>query len=146
MFRLDEKDLKDNSDPDALLSMEEKAIVLVSNAVQHNLPLKNFKADSMYIDTLYSENIFGSYFLLEDWKESLKEEIMMSLKNAYTVLIENSEAELYVIPRDILQQVSQFERVSYNNKHFKSSSIHSHNFLLLILYIYLLISLKCWSM
>ena len=112
MFRLDEKDLKDNSDPDALLSMEEKAIVLVSNAVQHNLPLKNFKADSMYIDTLYSENIFGSYFLLEDWKESLKEEIMMSLKNAYTVLIENSEAELYVIPRDILQQVSQFERVS----------------------------------
>ena len=112
VFRLDDKDLKDNSDPDALLSMEQKAFMLVSNAVQHDLPLKNFKGDSMYIDTLYADNIFGSYFLLKDWKESLKEEIEMSLKNAYTVLIENSEAELYVIPREILQHVSKFERVS----------------------------------
>jgi hypothetical protein len=93
------------------LSIEKKAELLIYNTSVFNLPLKNFKADSMFIDKLYADNLFGGYFLLEDWKESLVNPIKMSLINAYSVLVENSEAELYVVPRDVLKEISKYERV-----------------------------------
>lgn len=76
-----------------------------------DLPIKNFKARSIYIDTLYADTLFGSYFLIHDWRESLEKPIKMKLINAYSVVVEDSEAYIYVIPRRTFAGISRFERV-----------------------------------
>lgn len=68
----------------------------------------------MFIDTVYADTLFGCYFLIHDWKESLEKPIKMKLVNAYSVLVENSEATLYVIPREVFNGISKFERVKTN--------------------------------
>jgi hypothetical protein len=69
----------------------------------------------MSIDTLYTGAVFGGYFLLDLWKKCLVEELKPNPVNAYSVMIKNSDVEIYKVPRECFEKISIFERVSLND-------------------------------
>jgi hypothetical protein len=95
-------------------TLESKAQLFLLNANVFDLPIKNFKNDQMSIDTLYSGAVFGGYFLLDMWKKCIVEDLEQSPVNAYSVMIKNSDVEIYQIPRECFNKISIYERVSFS--------------------------------
>lgn len=65
----------------------------------------------MSIDTLYSGAVFGGYFLLDMWKSCIEEDLEPNDVNAYSVMIKNSDVEIYLVPKACFEKISVYERV-----------------------------------